>query len=358
MSKNITVLGFGGTALVTAASLTLQGHQVTLAFPEKYAKPTFAAIAENGGILLRGGGATGLVKPAKVTTDLKAALAQAELIIVSTIANHHEELAAAIAAEVRDEQTILIAPGNAGALTFYHTFKRLGAKGKPVIAENSGNLTSARITGKAEVLSPRPVGSRKIAAFPAKDTPKAIAALKGVFEPEPFKHVFETTLNSPNVVNHLVSSILNTSKIDDKGKEFRLFIDGLTPSVFKGLAVAAEEWQSVLKALGYQANPSPVPHLLEVTQPDKFPQHAIFRSLDGPDSLSHRYVDEDAGAAVTLLVSLAHLVKVPVPLTEALINIASALNDKDYYGTGRNLENLGLGGKSPAEIHRILEEGF
>ncbi|MDR1604222.1 MAG: NAD/NADP octopine/nopaline dehydrogenase family protein [Gracilibacteraceae bacterium] len=357
MSKKITVLGFGGTAHVAAAALTLEGHQVTLAFPEKYAKEKFADIEARGGILLRGGGLAGLARPRAVTTDLRAALADAEIILVSTVANYHEELAAAIAPYVRDDQVLVVSPGNAGALIFHQAFRRRGA-GAPLVAETAGNLTSARLTGRAEALGARPISIRKLAAFPARDTAKAIAALDGVFTPEPLKHVFETTLNSPNVVNHLTASLLNASKLDDRGEEFRLFIDGLTPSVFKGLEAADREWQSVLAALGYWQMPSPLPHLREVTQPELYPQHAIFRGLHGPDGIGHRYVDEDAGAAVTLLVSLARLIGTPVPFTEAVLRIASALNDTDYYRNGRNLENLGLGGKTPDEIHHILQEGF
>jgi opine dehydrogenase len=358
MNKKIAVLGFGGTALVTAASLALEGHYVALAFLERHAKEVFADIHAQGGILLRGGGIIGLAKPHTVTTDLRAALADAEIVLVSTIANHHEELAEAIAGYVRDDQVIVISPGNAGALTFHNVFRRQGVAGKPVIAETSGNLTSARITGTAEALGVRPISIRKIAAFPSKDTLKAISALKGVFEPAPLKHVFETTLNSPNVVIHLAASLLNTSKLDDKRKDFRLFIDGLTPSVFKGLEAADREWQSVLRVLGYRNMPSPLSHLREVAQPERYPQHAIFRGLHGPDGIGHRYVDEDAGASVTLLVSLARLAGVRIPFTESLIHIASALNGKDYYGQGCNLENLGLGGRNLDEIHRILQEGF
>jgi opine dehydrogenase len=350
IKKKVTVLGYGGTAHVAAANLTLQGHETTLAFLEKYGKENLDAIREKGGILLRGNGPTGFASPHLVTTDLKAAVEPAEIILVSVIANYHEELAEAIAPHVESGQVILIAPGNGGALTFYRAFKRKNVTELPLIAEGAGNFTSARITGPAEVIASAGLRDKKTAAFPAVNTQEVIKALEGVIKAEPLRNVFETTLNSPNLINHLVASVLNASKLDDRGEEFKLFIEGQTPVVKRGYEVTYREWKKVLDALGYaqlQAPPS-----------EGGPTDPVILNLRGPESLRHRYVSEDAGAANTLLVSIAELLGIDVPFSKALITLVSQINDVDYYGTGKNLEYLGLSGKTIDEINEILENGF
>ncbi|MDR3164080.1 MAG: NAD/NADP octopine/nopaline dehydrogenase family protein [Synergistaceae bacterium] len=357
MGKRISIVGYGATAQSLAAIYALRGFDVTLTFQSEEAERHFGAIRDNGGILLRGNGLRGLALP-KLSSDVVNAVKNSDIIFVSAIANFHEEIAKIAVNGLRNGQLILIGPGNAGALVFSKIFRESRIKARVIIAETQGNFLPARITGPAEVIAAAPLRSKKIAALPSADTAAAMAALDGVLETEPMAHVFETTLNSPNVINHLVSTVLNASKIDDKGREFRLFIDGLTDSVFRGLEATETEWRNVLNALGYWRMPSPVDHLKLVAERGKYPEFDVFRGLDGPDSIRHRYVTEDAGGAVTLLVSLARLAGVSVPFTEGLIAVVSALNSEDYYGKGRNLDNLGLGGKTLPQIHDILSQGF
>jgi opine dehydrogenase len=50
------------------------------------------------------------------------------------------------------------------------------------------------------------------------------------------------------------------------------------------------------------------------------------------------------------MASFARLVGVPTPLMDAIITLASVINEEDYRQTGRSLESLGLSGKPPYEI--------
>jgi opine dehydrogenase len=270
------------------------------------------------------------------------------------VAAYHEQVARAVAPYLRDGHAFLIGPGNAGAIVFRNIFKERGITARVLVAETQGNFCSARITGNAEVVSANTLAVKKIAAYPASDTTAVQKAFDGILETEALANVLETTLNSPNVINHLTATILCSAKIDDMGKGFHLFLHGLTDTVMKGLRAAANEWDAVMKALGIWQMPLPLEHMERVRAHGEYPELDIFRSLDGPDSLKHRYVTEDAGAAITLLVSLARLLKVPVPFTEGLLAIAGALNDTNYYEGGRNLDNLGFGGKTIAEIKEAL----
>jgi opine dehydrogenase len=356
MSKYIAVIGSGGTAYGAAATFTALGHHVTLAdIPARSER--LEDVRKQGGILLRGNGVRGQYLPETITTDVADAVEKNEIILVAAQAERHPQLAEAIAPGIHDGQVIVLVPGNAGSLVFDKVFRESGVHRDAILLELQGNLFPNRRTGPAEVNSGGKLRKKRAAAFPAKDTEKAIERLRGVLELEPAKNVFETTINTPNSINHLTGTLLNTTQIEKAGKSFHLFLDGLTPSVFVGLDAAYAEEKAVLEKLGYFVQPNPAEHLRLVAEYGQHPEFDIFRSLAGPDSLTNRYVTEDAPIGVSLLVSLAAKVGVPVPYNAALLTIASTLNKTDYYASGRTLENFGLAEKSIEEINAYLEEG-
>lgn len=357
MGKKLTIIGSGATALAAAATFTALGHQVTLTdIPER--AENLEAVRKRGGILLRGNGVRGHYTPAEITLDVAAAAAAADIIIVSAVAGRHREFARLIAPAARDGQVIVIVPGNVGALVFADVFQKAGVTADVPLLDVQGNLFPCRITGPAEVNSGAGLRKKRAAAFPAKNTADAIARLEGVLELEPAKNVFETALNAPNVINHLTSTVLNAAAIDHADGSFSLFLQGLTPSVLKGLDVAYREWRTVTDRLGYWQMENPTDHLRQVADTSSHPELNVFRSLDGPGTLKHRYVTEDAPCGVALLVSLARKAGVEIPFTQGVLSIISALNGTDYYAEGRTLENLGLAELSLEEIERYLETGI
>lgn len=356
MSKQIAVIGSGGTAYGAAATFTALGHHVTLAdVPAR--SDRLEDVRTQGGILLRGSGVRGQYLPEVITTDVADAAAKNEIVLVAAQAGRHPQLARAIAPGVHDGQVIVLVPGNAGSLIFDKVFREAGVHRDAVLLELQGNLFPNRRTGPAEVNSGGKLRKKRAAAFPAKDTEKAIERLRGVLEIEPAKNVFETTINTPNSINHLTGTLLNAAQIEKAGSGFHLFLDGLTPSVFTGLDAAYAEEKAVLEKLGYFVQPNPAGHLRLVAEYGQHPELDIFRSLAGPDALTNRYITEDASVGVALLISLARKVGVPVPYNEALVTIASTLNQTDYYAGGRTLENFGLAELSIEEINAYLENG-
>ena len=98
----------------------------------------------------------------------------------------------------------------------------------------------------------------------------------------------------------------------------------------------------MLKALEMEWYAAPVqPFMNMLKERGNYPELEAFRNLSGPDGLNHRYITEDAGCGVALLVSLAETCGVEVPVTEALLTLASWLTGKDYRRTGRTWEWLG-----------------
>jgi opine dehydrogenase len=140
-----------------------------------------------------------------------------------------------------------------------------------------------------------------------------------------------------------------------------MYKEGCSPSVARVVEAVDEERRAVAKALGYQLTP-----LVDILHRLGFSDEpSIYKGLQspiltvgaGPKGLKHRYVTEDVPFLLVPLAQLADLVGVDVPVVKSLITIACTLNDTDYRSSERNLESLGLAGKSVHQIKQFLAEG-
>lgn len=348
MIKNITVIGGGSTGHAAAAYLTEKGFQVTICDNHKFEKE-LQAIEENDGILLRGRAGRGIDKIACVTHDFQKAVESAELIMVCVPARRHEEIARKIAPYVKENQSILILPGNLGSFIFKNVFEEQNAE--PVlIAEMEGNLCPCRLTGPAEVTVGLPIRAKKIAVLPGSRTEEFIKKNEGVLEFVANKNVLEGALLSDNYVLHIGTTLLASSKVAELGDEFGLFLHGITDYSIKCTDAIRKERIQLLKCFGLQERDSATEFVEELRDWKNHPEYAVFRTLKGPDSLTHRYVDEDAMACGAMALSCAEKTGTPMPVLKSVITIVSAINGKDYLAEGRTLNNVGFADDTMEEI--------
>ncbi len=355
MDRRITILGAGSTGMTTAAWLEAEGWEVTLCdTPEQ--SEDFEAIRRQGGILLRGGcGRTGCLMPHRLTNDFQAALEGTQRVLVCTSAQRHQEMAQRIAPLAVSGQAFLLSPGNFGSFLFRKALKAADKTGV-LVGELSGNLWACRRTAPGEVLSATPLkGELKAAALPSRDTSSLLEAFGEVFSLAAASNVLEAALNSPNVVSHVGGAVLNAQGIEQKGPRFAFFQDGLGETVLRCLHILEQERNDVLQAAGLAVyNPFSEGHMRMLMDRNSHPEMDYFRNLDGPSSFSHRYVSEDAACGVAMLVSLARRCQVPVPLTQAFLAVAGAINGTDYLSQGRTLENLGLTGSTIPQLYKQI----
>jgi len=355
MEKHIAVIGAGGTGQAAAADLTLAGCKVSLFEQVQYAK-RLEPVFRQGGIHLKGAGRTGFSSIQKITSNIEEAVKNADVIVVAVVASRHEEIAALCAPHLKEAQIIAISPGNAGSMIFADQIKKKGLKKRVMIAEFEGNLYPCRVIGPGEVIIALPYKTKYIAAFPAKDTEQVVKGLKGIYDTTAATNVFEAALNSPNVVIHLAASLLNIGSIEQSGGEYYLYKSGLTPSVMRCVEAVHAEKRNLFNVLGYRDN-SPLEHLKLVARQTEFPELDLFRGLIGPTGATHRYITEDASTCVSLMISLGEMVEVPMPLSKAIVEVASTINQVNYLGEGRTLEKLGLTGLTVDQLNQFLSEG-
>lgn len=299
--KRIAVIGAGGTGHAIAADLTLAGFDINL-----YEEPQFGErveeVLKRGGIEIKGAVRQGFGRVNRATTEIKDALEGADVILVSVVAPRHERIAELCAPYLKDGQTILVGPDNAGSIVFANVLKKMEAKSRVSIAGIAGNFYSCRLIGPAQVLVALPRSTKRIAAFPAKDTVEVINKLEGTYDFKPGTNVLEIALSSPNVVIHLAASLLNTGAIERSGGVYYLYRQGITPSVLRCIDAVKRERSALFKALGYTFTPSDT--LEKVANERDYPELEMFRDLIGPTSMQHRYITEDASTGIALMVSL------------------------------------------------------
>ena len=351
---NIAVLGGGGTGLTMAADLTLRGHSVCLWEAPQYFENLRWLLEHDSKIELIGRAANGTATITKITDDLSSAVSDATVILIAMIANRHEALCELLGPLLKDGQTVCFSTGNCGSICLR---QHLNGQVNVVIGEMLGNIYPCRLEAPGQVSCAFPYAPKKAAAFPGRDTPALMKALAGVYDCLPAANVFETALNSPGLSIHLAGSLLNTGAIEQMN-DFRLYRDGLSPSVLACMKKVEQERELVLTTLGLATvrHCGMIEHLME--NPKTHPELADFRVVSGPNALKHRYVSEDSFAGHALLLSLAQQFGLSVPCMDALVTLASLLNEEDYRTAGITTTRLGISGLSPAEINRYLETGI
>ncbi len=350
----LVILGSGATALVTAAYLTSQGHPITLCDLPPY-QPVFEQLTKQKGILLRGAsGVTGLKNPYCITHDIQQALSHSYQVLVCTSAGRHQSIAQWCAPFLTPEHCVLLVPGNAGSILMRHIFEEMGVSEKTIVGEISDNLWACRVTGPGEVLAALPIKPKKAAAYRCADTPKLIQAFEPFFPLLPAANILETTLNSPNVITHVVGSVLNAVQIENRGSEFAFFQHGLSRSVIDCTQAVEDERDRILRHLGLTAYGKVTALSRKLLLEPEHQGFQLFRQLDGPDSLSHRYISEDASCGMALLVSIAIEYNLPCPMSNAALAFASCFHNVDYLAVGRTLKNLKLSGYSVPQLLSLL----
>ena len=356
MKKRVTVVGAGGTGCCTAAELTLLGHCVTLCEEDGACRENMENIRKRGGFELTGHSTVGFAEIDCVTNDFGKAVPGAEIIIIAAISTRHEALSKDIVPYLDDGQTVLFSAGSCGSIIFRQAIREAESDKRVVVGELEGNIFPCRIRGEATGYIGMPCENPKIvAAFPAKDNLMLLDAVRQLYDCEAATNVFETALNASNIIVHLGGSILNTGSVESM-ENFCFYDKGLTPSVLRIISALGDERDAICKKLGYKIRSS-VGFMRQLADKQEYPQLCGFRGLEGPLSMQDRYIFEDASNGAAFLSSLGDAVDSPAPLARAFVAIASAINGEDYYGQGRTLDKLRMGGLNASQINDYLNCG-
>jgi opine dehydrogenase len=209
----------------------------------------------------------------------------------------------------------------------------------------------------------------RCAALPGKFTSELVGEIQNVFpNVVAAANVLETGFSNINAVMHPAGMLGNAGWIEKTGGDFLYYREGITPSIGAWIDALDRERVDIVRALGLTPlRFVDIFHGAGLTTKEARDSGSAYRAIHesepnltikSPPSLDHRYIKEDVGYGLVPMAEIARLLGIKTPVMDALITLASAALGSDFRLEGLTLEKMGLAGAAPAELQKILREGF
>ena len=358
----VAVMGGGNGSHTIAADLSLKGHQVNMFEIEIFAEQ-MKGVFESRQIEISGVAGQGKAQLNLVTTDIKEAIEDVEIIFIPLPGFAISTYAELLAPYLREDQFVIIMPGTLGTLEFRKIIRNKGNKKDIVLTEIGGLPFATRLVGSGKVKTFHIRSVCPFATLPGNQTSLVFSKVKKLYPSFRAKNsVVETGLGFLNPVLHPAGVLLNTGRIERSHGDFYMYEEGMTPSVVKVIESIDRERLAIGEKMGIKL-PSAVEMMVESGYG---PKGTLWQSINasegltpikGPDSLNNRYVTEDVPYGLVVWASMGNAVGIETPTMNALIEIGSVIMGKDCWKDGRNLEKMGIDGLSLGQIMRYLETG-
>ncbi len=365
--QKIAVLGAGNGGCAAAADLTLRGFQVRL-FARS--ESTIAKLAKLGEIELVESGVSKKAAPYFMSPHLPPVVQGVDLIVIATPAVGHEYLAKGLANYVGDGQRILLNPGHTGgSLHFANLLRQLGCKAQVQLCETVTLTYICRMPQPGRVEIYRRTTNLRCAALPGKHTEKLVREIQSVF-PNVIAaaNVLETGFSNINAIMHPAGMLGNAGWIEKTGGDFLYYREGITPSIGAWIDALDGERLEIVRALGLTPlRFVDIFHGAGLTTTEARDSGSAYQAIHesepnftikSPPSLDHRYIKEDVGYGLVPMAEIGELLGIETPVMDALITLASVALGIDFRVEGLTLEKMGLAGVAPADLQRILTDGF
>ncbi len=358
--KNIAVLGGGNGALATAADLTLAGHNVNL-----FELPEFSQnldpIIQAGGIEIRGAARNGFARIHGVTTDIRIALDNVDIVLIISPAYGHRMFAETVAPFLCDGQVVVLNPAYSfGAVQLTSVLRRQGVDlTKILIGSLSILVYAARKYLGNKVFVTAVKAAVPFTALPASNTSKVIKVLNDFFPQDdgkrgvliPVLSELKTSIENTNLYAHAPIMILKAVEVENGGDPLT---NTQSSNAVRNLTRAMnEEGMAITRAFGLE--PWSQDYLLnQIMYPpwnkkltSDFPdwvntENKSKEYRQGSNLLEMRYITEDIPYGLVPLSEIGKIVSVPTPVIDSVITIGSIITNCDFRGTGRTLKKLGL----------------
>jgi len=340
----IAVLGGGHGAYAAAADLADQGHEVRhWRRKSSELSPVITLIDEKGS------------RPVKVNyaTRIEDAVGKAELILIPGPATAQMDIARAMAPHVRDGQVVFLPPGTFGSYAMAQVVKP-----KLLWAETGTLPWLARKRGPAEVAITIRALRLPTGVYPVKEKDRAMAVIRQAFPSvEPCGNALSGALMNAGPIIHPPLILMNAGPLE-ASNNYDIHSEGTQPAVRAVTDRLDNERIAVREALGFGAPHYP---LKDHYTSDRWmygdAHKKLVQSGDWREPVplrEHRYMTEDVVFGLAFLVSVARWARVPAPLAEGLLALASAVLNKNLLAGERTLESLGLASLSKDELMKRL----
>lgn len=348
----IAIIGSGNAGCAHAFKLSENGHSVNLVKTSRSMhESNFEKISQQKGIYCIDGtnnNSKSFQKLNLVTRDIRKGLKGVEFIFVLTQSLQHARVAKLIAPYIDFEHTkvLFCVPGNLGTLIF----KKELANRNIILAEGESTPFDARIVEPGTVNILFKNVRNAVAFLPNRLKEEGMMYVSQLFNTykDYRTNIIESALNNPNLVVHTVGVIMSANRIERMQGEFWMYKEAFTPSIWNLINQLDNEKNDVVERFGgkrisyldackYRNEEDLGKDSLKV-----FESYAAKGSPKGPASLDTRYLYEDVVVGLGLLSMLGVEAKIPTPITDSLISIASALVNKNFHALKRTKRDFGI----------------
>lgn len=348
----ISVIGAGNGGQAIAGYLAMQGYDVAL---YDIVDDKINELRKLGGVKLEGR-INGFGKISCITTNLSEAVKDAEIIMVTTIANAHKAVAHSIAPYLVDGQVVVLNPGRTcGALVFKQALIESGCKARFYLAEAQTLVYACRIVENGTVNIIGVKDEVLLSALPSTDTDYVLGKINPLYPSfRKTTNVLRTSLENIGAMFHPCVLLFNAATIE-RNEVFWFYRD-MTEQIASFIERFDAERLAVGKAYGI--------NLLGVNEWIKFAykdtigdtlcermkNNPAYHDIKSPSTIFTRQLTEDIPTGVLPIMELGRAAGVETPLLTSMIHICEALLGQDLHSDGRNLKNLGLSGRTKQEI--------
>ena len=325
-------------------------------------------ITTAGGIAMHGV-YEGFVPVHKVTTDIRAAIDGADLIMPVLPSIGLEDCAKRLAPIMSPDRIVFLNPGHTGGGLHFVAALRVAGYSKPMQTCETVTLTHMCRMPDASTVNVFSYGENlSFAAFPGRNGERLYQTVAEVF-PRIVRasSVLETAFMNINATFHPAGMLMNAGWIEHTRGNFLFYHEGMSESVARVAEAVDRERMAIAHALNIPTvSFLKVFHQVGLTSKEGMDSGSIRaaclasepnRTVKSPPSLRHRYIYEDVGFGLVPMTALARLAGVATPAMDALITLANFALDDNLRETGLTLAKMGLANKKPAELARFVETG-
>lgn len=362
----VAVLGGGNGAIAAAAHLTLEKRDVRL---YNRTPARLEQIRRAGGVTVKSSFLPESFVELNIASSLEDAISGADVIMLCIPALGHEYYASRLAAIVSPSQVVFLNPGSTGGTFHFATvLKQYGAKVLPPIAESNTLTYTCRLTPDGDIAIYIVASQVLFGVYPSVQAEKVEALLLGLY-PKLIRspNVIETSLSNLNAVLHPPGMLLNAGWIEFTGGDFYYYFEGTTPTVAKIIEDIDRERLNLLAAFGlpkisflerfYQAGYITKEAFLSGSVYNAMKNNDADRWIKAPSSLMDRYLNEDVPFGLVPMKEFGEMAGVEMPVTDALIVMASRVNGIDYRQEGLTMQKMGFE-RETASLKAVLERAM
>lgn len=341
---NVTVIGAGNSGLAMGAHLAKEGNRVIL---WNRSRETIERLMETRTIYCKGI-IEGEYQVDLVTDNLEEALKDPDVILITTPANAHRELAQQIAKCIKKETLIVLNPGRTfGALEFQEVYRKYNTKVKQTIAETQTILYTCRKLSNESVNIIALKSNVLISTLNADENAQLILRLPECLRQYfiPAKSIIETSVGNVGMILHCAPLLLNTGWTESSSNTYKYYHEGITPSIARLLEKIDAERVEVSKKLGFEVETTQqwLKRIYNVEGQNLYEcirNNEAYKTIDAPTSLQHRYIFEDVPCGLVPLEAVGKKLGLEMKYTSLIIDLAISLTGVDFRKIGRNLDFL------------------